>query len=319
MIDPARKKKTMKILGRWKVLIDGVRSQGAKKKSMVIAFKWRRIVNKLLRKDVPRSAEEKTRILGVYGRWRTLTRGLLDMKEGKRGRAGTRHLAICAKWFRMAERMLCRHDPEYRSKRVQERWNKLINRLKERGQLEDPGKWRKMISKNPLRELSKGDGARLYPNNLERWKVLVSRMIEPSWGMLMGGVNTPQNRWNRLIGKLLKRHPSIAGGLWIKKFSGTSKKTRPSAAVLERWKVLIDGLAEQHGLKTTNNDFYSYIKGTISKGRAPDVKNLKVKKITYKNKEVAEENIRKGKERLAKWKEQDAELDSYRCRNCRDG
>lgn len=64
------------------------------------------------------SGEEKTRILGVYGRWRTLTRGVLDLKDGKRGKAGTRHLAICAKWFKMADRMLCRHDRAYRETRV---------------------------------------------------------------------------------------------------------------------------------------------------------------------------------------------------------
>jgi len=54
--------------------------------------------------------------------------------------------------------------------------------------------------------------------------------------------------------------------------------------VLERWAVLIDGLAAQHGLKTKANDFYSYLKDTLSKDPAPDVRNLKVKKITYKNK-----------------------------------
>ena len=120
--------------------------------------------------------------------------------------------------------MLCRHDPAYRERRVQQRWNKLIGRLQARGQLEDPRKWRKIISKNPLRELAKGRGARQYPNNLERWKALVSQLIEPNWRMLMGaGANTSQSRWNRLISKLLKRNPSIAGGLWIKKFSGKSK------------------------------------------------------------------------------------------------
>ena len=54
--------------------------------------------------------------------------------------------------------------------------------------------------------------------------------------------------------------------------------------MLERWRVLIDGLAAEYGLKTKKNDFYSYLKGTLSKDPAPDVKNLKVKKITYKNK-----------------------------------
>ena len=54
---------------------------------------------------------------------------------------------------------------------------------------------------------------------------MVSQLIEPNLAMLMGaaGANTSQSRWNRLIGKLLKRNPSIAGGLWIKKFSGFSK------------------------------------------------------------------------------------------------
>jgi hypothetical protein len=100
----------------------------------------------------------------------------------------------------------------------------LISRLQARGKLDDPEKWRKILSKNPLRELAKGGKARLYSNNLERWKALVSKMIEPSWGMLLGGSGTTtQARWNRLIGKLLKRNPSIAGGLWANKFSGKSK------------------------------------------------------------------------------------------------
>lgn len=47
--------------------------------------------------------------------------------------------------------MLCRHDPAYRQNRVQQRWNRLIARLFGRGQLDDPGKWRKIISRNPLR------------------------------------------------------------------------------------------------------------------------------------------------------------------------
>ena len=68
--------------------------------------------------------------------------------------------------------------------------------------------------------------------------------------------------------------------------------------MLERWRKLIDGLAEEHGLRTKNNDFYSYLKGTLSKDPAPGVKNLKVKKISYKNKSAAEENIRKGRERI---------------------
>ena len=129
VLDPARKRKTMAVLGRWKILIDGVLNQAKKKKSMTIAFKWRRIVNELLKKGQPRSGEEKLRVLGVYGRWRTLTRGILDLKDGKRGRAGTRHLAICAKWFQMADRILSRHDPAYREERVQQKWNKLISRL----------------------------------------------------------------------------------------------------------------------------------------------------------------------------------------------
>ena len=118
VLEPARKKKTMAVLGRWKALIDGVLGQAKKKKSMTIAFKWRRIVNQLLKRAAPMSGEEKTRLLGVYGRWRIITRGILDKKEGKRGRAGTRHLTICAKWFKMADRMLCRHDPAYRKTRV---------------------------------------------------------------------------------------------------------------------------------------------------------------------------------------------------------
>lgn len=51
VLDPARKRKTMNILGRWKVLIDGVLGLPPKNKGMVIAFKWRRIVNQLLKKN----------------------------------------------------------------------------------------------------------------------------------------------------------------------------------------------------------------------------------------------------------------------------
>lgn len=53
----------------------------------------------------------------------------------------------------------------------------------------------------------------------------MSKLIEPNLAMLMGaaGTKNSQSRWNRLIEKLLKRNPSIAGGLWIKKFSGQSK------------------------------------------------------------------------------------------------
>lgn len=227
VLDPARKRKTMNILGRWKVLIDGVLGLPPKNKGMVIAFKWRRIVNQLLKKNQQMSGEEKTRILGVYGRWRTLTRGVLDLKDGKRGKAGTRHLAICAKWFKMADRMLCRHDRAYRETRVQERWNRLIGGLFSRGRLNDPTKWRKILSKNPLAvpmQNSKGRRQRIYSNNVERWTALVRKMIGPNFAMLMGavGVNSCQSRWNRLIGKLLRRNPSIAGGLWIKKFSGKS-------------------------------------------------------------------------------------------------
>ena len=49
--DKNRKTRTMANLGRWKVLIDGALNQAAKKKGMQVAFKWRRIVTKLLRND----------------------------------------------------------------------------------------------------------------------------------------------------------------------------------------------------------------------------------------------------------------------------
>ena len=80
--------------------------------------------------------------------------------------------------------------------------------------------------------------------------------------------------------------------------------------MLERWRVLIGGLADEYGLKTRENDFYSSLKGRLSKDPAPDVRNLKVKKIKYKNREMAEENIRKGKERLERYRQQGSDPES---------
>lgn len=83
-----------------------------------------------------------------------------------------------------------------------------------------------------------------------------------------------------------------------------------TSSTLERWKVLVAGLAEEHGLRTRDNDFYTLFKNKLKGDPAPDVRNLKVKKIKYKNKELAEENIRKGKERMEMQRRQETDRES---------
>lgn len=115
---------------------------------MVVACKWRRVVNKLLAKDKPKKPSAAT------------------------------------KWFQMADKLLRIHDPSYRRKRVQQRWNRLVGKMFGLGKLgDDQRKWRQILSTGPNENKSnvKGGSARVYKDNLERWKALASKMIQPGF------------------------------------------------------------------------------------------------------------------------------------------
>jgi len=57
---------------------------------------------------------------------------------------------------------------------------------------------------------------RKYRNGLERWRALISKLIQPDAGALLaGGVArkaSTQERWTRMMQKLMKKHPSIGFG-----------------------------------------------------------------------------------------------------------
>jgi hypothetical protein len=75
--------------------------------------------------------------LQTLGKWNQFARRLLALRS----------LQVCSKWFKLADRLLCKNDPEHRKMRVEKRWLRLFIKYQQRY----PSGW-KMVIREAIRQ-----------------------------------------------------------------------------------------------------------------------------------------------------------------------
>lgn len=136
-----QKRNRLQILGKWRRMANDVLKLQKNRRLFVVGRFARLIRRYVLYRGKLRTMQAHCRLrmlctrynllkrnqrrVQVNGMWRKLARKSLEADRKKRS------LQVYAKWFHLADRYLSYFDEEYRQKRVNEKWRRMIMKLKE--------------------------------------------------------------------------------------------------------------------------------------------------------------------------------------------
>ena len=272
------KQRSLRVLGRWRKLVTAWQrsdQQYVKVKKLRINAKWRLLAVKALQKDKKLTSlratgnwlklylalkryeheiykERRNRKLAIHAQWAKMARGLL-VRTNK-----TRTLTVMGRW-----RVLCAGLKKIELTRVRQRRlrahaalgrmaRKLVLRDNKVQSLRVIGRWRtlyvglKTAEYSPYRELKE--------KKLQitaRWRVLATRLLQRGRTKTRQRTMEVNAAWRRLARKALNKHYRLSSlgnaGKWarLSRILLVRDENQRSARVLQRWQLLVKGLARE--------------------------------------------------------------------------